>query len=243
LVNFGETVKSLRQLLRRSTLVSVSTPATNTSDVVVWRKNFTKIPGMYGFDPAGINTAKGIVVPATTFNYNYSQSLPLTWIMPAFVAYRGSTHWTFNTTSGGTPAEHIRVQRLNAGTNAVAEGSLAWTRGTPSENARQFYKLAAGSTGSALTNARTSAGLSVGTPMYTAFRFQSTAPKYYTSPTANDGSNLDMYQLEVLLSGSDTPKPVSTAIFSYNAIGTDFSLHFFLNVPTYWSYSAVPTPV
>lgn len=243
LVNFGETVKSLRQLLRRSSLVSVSTPASNTADVVLWRKNFTKIPGMYGFDPAGINTAKGLVVPATTFNYNFSQTLPITWIMPAFVAYRGSTHWTFNTTSGATPAEHIRVQRLNAGTNSVAEGLVTWTRGTVSENARNFYRLAAGSTGCALTNARTSAGISVGTPMYTAFRFQSTAPKYYTSPTSADGSILDMYQLEVLLNGSGSPTTASTAVFAYHAIGTDFGLHFFLNVPTYWSYSAVPTPV
>lgn len=242
LINFGETVKSLRLLLRRSTLVSVSTPATDTtSDVVIWRKNYSKIPGMYGYDPGGINNAKGIVAPGSNFQYNYSHGLPLTWILPAFVAYRGSTVWTFNVASGSTPVEHMRAIRLTAGTQTAGEASTTFALGTPGPNTRNFYFLDPGASGCALVNSRTSAGLIAGAPNYSPYRFQSTAPKYYTRPTSADGSNLDMYRLECMFSGTGAPLPGKSTVWAYHAIGTDFNMHFFLNVPTFWAYTSVPT--
>jgi hypothetical protein len=244
LINFGESVKSLRQLLRRSTLVSVSTPAVNTtSDVVIWRKTYSKIPGMYGFDPAGINTATGLIIPAT-FPFNYSIVNPLTWVMPAFVAYRGSTHWTFNVTSGSIPVEHMRVTRDNRASLPMGESLLTFNRGTTSVNARNYFQLSSGSTGSALVNSRTCTGVNVAAPNYSPYRFQSTAPKYYTAPTLDDGAGLDLFQLECAFSGTGaTALPGTAAVWAYNSIGTDFGLHFFLNVPTLYAYFQVPTPV
>lgn len=244
LINFGETVKSLRQLLRRMSLVSVSTPAAATADMDVWSKYFTKIPGAYGFDTNGINLAKGLVVPAANFQFNYSQPLPLTWILPAFVAYRGSTHWTFNVTSGANPVEHLRVIRMNTQGGGAYETSTASAYGTTSANAAFFYNASyAGASGQALTNQRTNTGLSVTAPMYTAYRFQSTAPSNYTLPGYSDGQGLDLFKLEAVFSTSGgAPAPTGSKIWAYNSIGTDFGCHFFLNVPTFWIYSAVPTP-
>nr|QJI53795.1 MAG: hypothetical protein 2 [Marnaviridae sp.] len=243
LINFGESVRSLRQLMRRYSLVSVATPAVAASSYTFFGRVFTKIPPMPGYDTVGgINTAKGLVVPATTFNYNFTFLTPTSYILPAFVAYRGSTNWSFNTSSGATPIESLRAYRLNSSSGWAIEASNGFASGTPSANASNFLTFSeGGSAGQALTNARTAAGLSVTTPMFTPYRFQSTAPGVYTRPLLADGSNRDSTRLEVLL-GSSTLASNAT-VWTYQGIGTDFNCHFFLNVPTYWYYSGPPVPV
>jgi hypothetical protein len=244
LINFGETVKSLRQLLRRHSLVGATTPGADSTHLFyLWRRQFSKIPPMYGFDTSGINTAKGLVVSGSTFPFNYTQVTPLTWILPAFVAYRGSTNWVYNVTGNAAPVEHIRVLRYNIG-EAASETVSAGSGGSTSSNASYYFNnFYTGATGQALTNQRTNAGLSVATPMYTPYRFQSTTPTNYTNPVAADGSIRDMFTLEAMFSGVGSPNPTTATIWTYNAIGTDFGMHFFLNVPTFWIYSGVPTPV
>lgn len=244
LINFGERVVSLRQLLRRTTWVSASTiPADTTHQYVMFRKLFTKIPGMYGYDTGGINSAKGLVVPASNFKFNYSLNHPLCWFLPAFVAYRGSTNWTFNVLGGKQPVEHMRVIRNNRPSTQPSEIIDTMTPGTTSANAAWFSsKFLAGGSGQALTNQRTNAGLSVQCPNYSVFKFQSTSPTYYTAPVAADGSFYDQFQLELFLSGTGSgPTPADTILQSYAAIGTDFGVHWFLNVPTFWLYSSNPT--
>lgn len=244
LINFGESVGSLRQLLRRSSLVSVSkSPVDTTHSYVLFQKIFSKIPGMYGFDPHGINSAVGLITTGSNFPFNYSFMHPLTWILPAFVGYRGSTHWTFNATGAGTPVESMRVLRYNTPQQSNAEQVATANAGTTSADARFFFMDSwPGSSGQALTNQRTAAGLSVGCPMYTNYKFQSTAVANYTNPVSTDGSIRDQFWLEAFLSGSGAgPTPVNFTLWSYAAIGTDFGAHFFLNVPTLWAYSAIPT--
>jgi hypothetical protein len=243
LVNFGESIRSLRQLMRRYSLVSVATPATAASSYTIFGRTFTKIPPMPGFDTVGgVNTAKGLVATATTFNYNFTFLTPTSYILPAFVAYRGSTNWSFNATSGATPIESLRAYRLNSGTGVAVEASSGFASGTPSANAANFLTYSeGGAAGQALTNARTAAGLSVTTPMFTPYRFQSTSPGAFTRPRSTDGSDRDSTRLEVLL-GSSTLASNAT-VWTYQGIGTDFNCHFFLNVPTYWYYAGPPVPV
>lgn len=243
LVNFGESVRSLRQLMRRYSLVSVATPATAASSFTFFGRTFTKIPPMPGYDTVGgINTAKGLVATTTTYNYNFTFLTPTSYILPAFVAYRGSTNWSFNAASGNTPIESLRAYRLNSGTGWAIEASNGFASGTPSANAANFLTFSeGGAAGQALTNARTAAGLSVTTPMFTPYRFQSTAPGSYTRPRSTDGSDRDSTRLEVLL-GSSTLASNAT-VWTYQGIGTDFNCHFFLNVPTYWYYTGPPVPV
>jgi len=243
LMNFGESVKSLRQLFRRSTLVS--TAAFNNTAAVefsILQKTFGKIPGMYGYDPNGINAAHGIVVPATIFQFNYSQMIPLTWILPGFITYRGSTHWTFNV-EGPAPVGHIRVHRVNYNTTATAsEITINSIRGTQSFNAAFFVNnCPPGSSGQALTNQQTNAGMNVSCPMYSNFRMESTNPANYTKGIQTDGSNLDFFQLEVMTDSVSGVSDVGVRVWSYNSIGTDFGCHFFLNVPVMWQYG-LPIP-
>lgn len=241
LVNFGESVKSLRQLMRRTSLVGVTTFTTDTTnDHVINRKRFLKIPPGYGYDPSGLHSAKGLVVPASNFPFNYVNQTPLNWIMPAFIGYRGSTIWTFNASNSGA-SSHVRVIRSNQSGAVASENVLAAAKGTVSGDAR-FYKVFtdSGAAGQAVTSQWTNAGLSVLCPNYGRYRFQSTALSRATSPGSGDDAAVDEYLLEVATDGISGPTNKGLKVWSYNSIGTDFGLYFFLNVPTLWIYSIVP---
>lgn len=243
LINFGESVKSLRQLMRRSSLVGVDTFTTDTShDYVIMQKRFTKIPPDYGYDPGGIHSAKGLVVTGSNFPFNYVSKTPLNWIMPAFIAYRGSTIWTFNL-DAVSPVGHVRVFRSNQSGVPVALTVNTQAKGTVSANAAFFLaNCDSGAAGQALTNQNTNAGLSVLCPNYGRFRFQSTSLVNASVPGARDDSQFDEFVLEAAADGVSGPKNTGMKLWSYNSIGTDFGLHFFLNVPTLTSYASVPTP-
>lgn len=243
LVNFGECVRSLRQLMRRTTLVGVNTvPTDTTDDFSVIQYRFMKIPPAYGFDPSGLHSAKGLVVTASNFPFNYTNTTPMAWILPAFVAYRGSTTWTFNV-EGPTAYGHVRVWRSN---QSGADSGITVTsaaKGTGSANAAFFLSNCdSGAAGQSLTNQLTNAGMSVGCPNYGNHRFQSTWPRAATHPPNVDDSQFDEFVLEVVADAVTGVADKGLRIWSYNGIGVDFGLHFFLNVPTMWIYSAVPTP-
>lgn len=247
LVHFGERIASLRPLLRRYSMVGVDYVSGDvTSFLGVWQKAFGKIPPMYGFDVGGgINLAKGNVVPLSNFKFNFVQGHPITWLLPAFVGYRGSVNWSFNGSFVPT-ARHLRVVRTNDEVNVAARAmrqtAAAGPGATPNSVAQTGLNTYPGLPGSALTNQYTNTGINVACPMQTRSRFQSTSPTNYTVPNAEDGSNLDMFVLEY---ASNTVAEALTGglVWSYAAIGTDFNMHFFLNVPAWITYTAAIVPV
>lgn len=251
LIHFGEAVKSLRQVLRRSCLNEVFVePSDTTNYLSILKHTFSRWPVPYGYDPSGTNTANN-VLGAGTSPFNFTQSTPLNWVIPAFVGVRGSTMWTFNCTnnasSGGVgPCTHVRVIRIpNQGVSATYTRSVLAAKGSISENMnfmREQLELGAG--GAALTNGITQTGLSVLLPNYNRFRFQSTSPVRIRTPLAADGGDRDMSRLEIISNPLLGMTTRSLVVSKYVAIGTDFNLHWFLNVPTSFWYIAtiVPTP-
>nr|ULF99967.1 MAG: hypothetical protein 2 [Marnaviridae sp.] len=240
LINFGQNIKSYRQLLRRSSLASISV-FSSASDVNYYtaRKQITKIPGYYGYDPKGINSAKGIVAPGSNFNFNYCYITPLTWLLPGYVAYRGSTVWTFNASST-QPIPSVRAIRANTlyDTADAFESVVTLTAGTRNADARALTESTQnGCSAQGLTNQLTNAGLSLLLPNQSNFRFCSTNPLFATGPSGTDGSNGDVMRLDMDGINLNT-NPIT--LWSYHSIGTDFSAVFFLNVPTYVLYSVTP---
>lgn len=239
LVNFGEKIVSLRQVLRRTSLVSVTTPPAGfAQDHVLVHKYFTKIPPFFGFDPNGIHTAYSLLTPPAPKKFNFVTAHPVCWILTAFIGFRGSMNWSFNVDST-SPIGHIRVSRLNqnsspTSTVATDATTVVHISGTASENARFYsYNMDAGGAGTALTNQLTNAGVNVQCPMFTRHKFAGTSKNRATAPNAGDEEQLDMFSLELILNNNKGPKAVDTRIAAYCGIGTDFNVVYFLNVPTF----------
>lgn len=250
-VNFGECTRSLRPLLHRANLAWVYRDFTNANaanSMSIAKFRFGKLPPYGGFDPNGIHTATALVGVGTK-PYNFVDQMPVHWILPAFVGYRGSGVWTFNALSGGNvPLNSIRVNRTPGTPMVMSESyqtSSAITRSIAASYMVQNTLATAG--GCALTNQQTNAGLSVLCPNYNNYRFNSTAPGNTTvapntGVSAYDGSDYDCFNYEVTLAGSQYFS-AGMAIEKYWHAGPDFNPVFFLNVPTRYVQVGYPVAV
>jgi hypothetical protein len=239
LVNYGESIKSLRQLLRRQTLSVVHSFANVSTYYTTPYVRFCKFPLHYGYDPSGVHSAAGLVVPGT-YPFNFSKMTPYNWVSPAFCGQRGSMQWTLNWTCPNTfEKQSLRVIRDNQNSGVATIGVLSGAKAVQSDTPRfAVINWLSGASGQALTNQKTQSGLSVQLPMQTRFRMESTQPVKFTTPSAIDGSDIDYYRVEGhSLSGTS---PQNDFLWMYSGIGTDFSLHLFVNVPTIYLYSATP---
>jgi hypothetical protein len=243
-VNYGECVRSLRVLLRRSNLIYTQTTNVTGQLSSRWTSTFGKIPLYYGYDPNGIHTATQ-TIGIFTSPFNFVKNTPIAVILPCFVGYRGSGVWTFNTNSLN-PSKSIRVTREPVINMVWSDSSTVFTPGTPSINARDDLVTTLNTTGGcALTNQFTQAGLSVLCPNYNYYNFNSTAPGNASlAPTGSftqDGSADDTFRLEAFINTSS--ENTRTYIEKYWHAGPDFQPIFFLNVPTQYYLPTVPTGV
>lgn len=249
LLNFGEQISSLRQLLRRSQLSEVSIPDSDTTSYIyVLQHDSSKFPIPYGYDPNGLNNATGLV-SGTSKPFNFTFSTLINWLTPAFVGVRGSTivHYNCFTNSPTTsPLPHIRVvRRPNSSVQQCTRASTVLAAKTTTSATMSFLRntLLSGAAGQALTNGQTQAGLSVLHPNYNKFRFQSTSPGKISAPSPLDGSDFDTHRLEIVMDPTFGPTTRALTVEKYISVGTDFSLNWFLNVPTFYFYIGTIVPV
>lgn len=237
LVNFGESVQSLRTLMRRHNLLdAILVPASTPATAGVFRIEQTRFPLYYGFDPNGWQLARGVSAPSVNFPFNFASVTPWHLISNCFLAQRGSMNWVFNPTRSASPVvSRISRQNLTFGTYKAAYFAGPNTSADRAGYAWWFNSVAS-TAGSSLNHTLTTAGHSVVAPSYTPFKFQSTSPGATTSPAAAsssafDGSVYDTLVFEIPYESSF--QPVSgTMIERYFGIGADYTLHFFMNCPT-----------
>lgn len=248
-VNYGEVISSLRTLLHRGNFIyTQGDPNATALGPQYMLSTFGKIPPYRGFDPNGIHTAvKQIGIGNAP--YNFTRNTPVTWILPCFVGYRGSTVWTFNTNSSGAIGS-INVVRqpldVMQWIDTTTGGLIVSTKSGIAANYEANKQATSG--GCALTNQFTQAGLSVVCPNYNQYRFCSTSPVNSTLPPtsgrAYEGTAYDTFKLEVI---SSPVSPLSRAngyyVEKYWHAGSDFQPLFFLNCPSLYNTPNNPTPV
>nr|ULF99982.1 MAG: hypothetical protein 2 [Marnaviridae sp.] len=245
LVHYGENIRSLRQLLRRYELVQVEgIIPTSSLSYGHFIKASMKMPMQPGYKSNAYSTANTIVAPLSTYGYNFTNLTALSWFTPSYLAYRGSMNWSFNVDAPYTFG-NLRVYKDNVSGDQCLLNTTQTIYATQNQLEAMTRIFAnAGSSGQALTDQRTQAGINIQMPNYTRYKFQSTNPANNNQGVSGDGSNLDRFVLE-----GTFPTPVSltngnpAVLHSYAAIGVDFGLYYFLNVPTFYVYSSAPTPV
>lgn len=248
--NMGESVRSLRQLLRRSYLNEVWEMSSDTvNQLALLSHTQTKFPLCYGYDPAGPWTAKGLIATTTDKNFSYTFNTAYNWIAPCFAGVRGSMIWHYNLVnqSAGTFAQTtIKVVRDPKGVSG-STGRRYYTQAVKNNiNDASFWlkhMLGTGG-GAAITNTVTNAGLSVSMPNYSHALMLSTRAECAMSPQTDiqTASDEDFATLEVLLHPGQGQSTRGVTIEKYCAAGTDLSLNYFVNVPVWYSYRGTPAP-
>jgi len=249
LLNWGEQIISLRSVLRRFSLAyKLNMGFWNTEDFGIMMHRHYKIPPQFGFDPNGIHTAVGLVTTASNFPMNFVRNTPLTWVLPMYLGYRGSTNNAWNYGSKELLPD-LKVDRET--TSLVASDyylhtGLA-TRGSYSQCAAFFNTaysdITSGSSGCSLVNQNTQTGLVVQYPYMTKYRFTYCHPNTFVlgdSNTSTADNELLSYTLKNCKNFSDN---MYNTLDRYVSIGSDFNCYFFLNAPTYFVYASTPTAV
>jgi len=246
-VNFGETIRSLRPLLRRANYTETfCQPTAGTGNGFIYNRH-TRFPLYYGYDPNGIHSAKGLITPATTYPFNWTRPLAYHWIAPAFIAQRGSAMWHYNVESS-TPCSHVWATRIPlADYTSALVSNVSSTTATNSLQAafykQQFYPSDGGT---AVTNQMTNGCLSVSVPSANQYKFQTTRPGATSNPlqTANqqDGGDGEFVAFGASFNTADGPHRENIRVHKFFGVGVDFNLHFFLNAPVVTRITSDPTP-
>jgi hypothetical protein len=237
-VYMGETVRSLRHLLRRSNLVDyVTTASTDTGFKYL---EVAKYPPFYGYDTNGWQQARNQAGTANV-KFNWTQTTPWHFIMPCFIGQKGSLHWQITTTGTGTP-NFLQVMRANDRSITTIGQFSVPTAATPYSLDRNVWNsLAPTLAGAAVTQGRVQPVLNFAIPNYTMMKFQACKPSKSTLNTTSgsdwDGSDREGYQVVSDLNGVSA---AASAWVRHFSVGTDYNLYFFLCVPTWINYPGTP---
>lgn len=254
LVYSGEAVGSLRTLLRRSVngvpvrFINPGTPV----KILISTINQSHLPLTPGYDPKGPHTAAKQLAVGENVPYTFVRFTPFTWILPAFVGYRGSMIYHYNLDVNSKLSAQtlsVQVQRSVSAIPTNGAGQLAQLQvsGIDSDSRNVQARLIASSSfagtgGQALTNTLTQSGLSISAPFYSPFRFASADPQFNAVGAVFDDSNSKRISLEFLtLPEFDSSSLVAVTLVKKYSIGTDFNAFFFLNVPEIYYYNVFPT--
>jgi hypothetical protein len=229
-VFFGESPKSIRELLRRYIRHRVDVFDPNTAGLGNFYTLKLRDKGLgywVGDDPNGIDI--GLTYSICTFAQ---------WFMPCYAAWRGATRskYTFNNSASDT---NPTVSRIGyAPFNRVTKTAIP--------HAAEEYELSAKLTmstgndtagGAATTNIGINNTIEVETPYYNGVRF-STA----RWPSALFANGCHSNQIStVLYSSSDTdPTVTGLRINTWKSVGEDFTLFFFTGCPILYKYANTP---
>lgn len=244
LVNMGEKITSIRQLMRRTNLSYSTQVPSNTADVMTINEQWQTIyPPYYGYQSNGRASAKGTLAPLSNFSFNFCTVTPYHWMARCYVGQRGSMYWQYNVDTNGTdgPLASIRAYRngstipgggynLNSNSGAVLTDSAF----------QKFNLIDSGSGGQSLTNQITNTSINVCYPNYNIGRFHFTDPVNGALGMGGDLSNVQTAVLQMKLKPLAATKPIANIrTDKYFSIGPDFSLLFFLCAPV-WVPLSIP---
>lgn len=244
LVNFGEVVISFRQLLRRTVLYKYTKFPTIDLTKPYCNVHYTSptYPVFYGYDDNGQEIAD-LTIGTGTGAFNFCLNTPYHYLTHCFIGMRGSMNKRFNfINDGNISVPHLAVTRnpdpplaslmqLTDGGNMTNRSDISRQimRGEDTGAARNSL-----ASGASVTNYRIMPTLEYNVPLYDNYKFISTNPLTKNKGSAIDGSDRSFTTLQAILNptSSQNAKISDTIIEEYFCIGPDFSVGYFLSIPT-----------
>lgn len=247
LVYMGETIKSLRTLMRRTSYLGFKKFNYNYSGLdsyVVLRSVHRRVPLIPGYDPNGPQSATGLISTIAE-PYNFVNWSYMSYFSLPFVGKRGSVHWHCNVRSN-YDVNDLSITRGNdkvyANLSTGNYSSSVASAGNSNEVARNstIYKMR-GSTGMSVTNQGTQRAVSLAAPMYSKFKFISNDILTNTLGAAVDETTDDSISVSGVITPSNQGANTDGGFDFYCSAGTDYTPVFFLNIPVMYFYLNTPT--
>lgn len=242
LIYHGESINSIRTLLNRSTYYIRNFHGTVLSgETTTIENNMCRNPLFPGYDTTGIHTAIG-AVSGLTEQYNFVNWHPITWFSLCFIGNRGSVNYEIN--SNHTSSAYIQVSREKQSLTLSSYKSIyiEALANSDSMQSRHIVSLTGnGTSGINFTNTNLQPTVSSSLPMYSRFKMLSNNILTRTNGSTKDESNSDSINIKTTY--VPTTSTITPGIDLYISAGTDYSLIFFLNTPTLFQLSVMPTAV
>jgi hypothetical protein len=235
-VCFGESITSLRSLLKRYTMYQL-TAAENLAAVreVMYTQTRPNFPLPRGYAPDGIHT--GVGGP-----YNYVNQTVLGWLSPVFQGWRGGIRRkiicvTPSVAGGSLQQGMMQVRRIAR--PAVSVGATTQPLSVAdnvTEIAKEVEKFPVGFSGMTATTIAQNPVLEVEMPYHSDYRFHPTRP---LQPNANPAVQYEnSHELKAYVQTNATTG--GPAFVEYIAAGDDISMFFYTNVPVCYYFPTNP---
>ncbi|APG78522.1 hypothetical protein 2 [Wenzhou picorna-like virus 12] len=241
LTYMGEAVRSFRTLMRRKCLINILSPRGSSGDYCVVYNRLYRMPFMFGYDPTGVETAKGLIATTTDEKFNWSQNNYLSYINQCFLGHRGSVNWVVVPVAGtgGNVPQYMRVYRKPT---ATSMGQAYVSTGAPTNYGQYWFTNSDNGSAGQVVGTRFNNAISFQMPYYSNRKFATNDPQSFTDVTDDNHENDSQFVIENIFSSTNGTKYDGSRLHVYAAAGTDFTSIFFLNVPTFYVLTSIPAP-
>jgi hypothetical protein len=237
----GETFQSFRNMLKRYHYhTSYINPYEGTALGLSWVWNFAhpRFPTYKGNDVSN---------PFSSENEVWAKTTLMNYLTPAFAARRGGIRWKYNFNSNvlnQAPRGRMSVCRWFGGVPSDTQSSIIKLNDGSANNAvstaRSVYYSNITGDGASLTTTLACPTLEIESPYYRSVRYE---PTYQSGLTFSDIDD-ESLALQVMLTsagGVSSPNEGSYTVDAYVAAGEDFTLDWFVAVPTMYYHDPTPT--
>jgi hypothetical protein len=247
LIYMGEKLVSANSLIKRMCLNQVVPIITGLPNIItLTRFNICGFPLFPGYDPHGLSLAKGLITTTTDYAFNTALWTPLSWLSLCFVARRGSLNFSLNCDPQGTTSTNPGFLRLirnpDLSQRQISQTTYTSSSSTYTQHGAMFYlNSVSGISGHSITNVILQPNLSVNLPYFNQAKFSSTEPSTSSYSGTDTWAKLDAnwYTGEVTGNSTNALNLAPQLEISWGA-GPDFSLGFFLCIPTFYSDTTKP---
>lgn len=254
-MNFGESVLSLRKLMRRSqTVDTVPFPTGTASAFNVYRKGIYRIPYTPGYAPATWPTSANKVLAASgTAPYCFNTMHIIPYVAGMFMGVRGGVNYTLTTSCPQAQLNDIRVSRITDSAAITTSNRLvslmSSTLGSASFSTKvstfgtAWYKRD-GLAGMALSSAAVAPSVQFTIPDNNNYNFTLSDPRNWDEGSPSDGTGIQGALVTFTVANSSASDEVGyTTVLTTAGIGTDFTCLFYLCCPTLDYLIGDPVPV
>jgi hypothetical protein len=236
LVHFGEAIRSVRPVLRRTNFLTHRYTASYGGTGTNYRAHMSGniYPQHYGYLPRSFYRGPGLIDDTTDYDISLASVHPITWMAMCYAGIRGSMHYHYNQQDGVDFPDVVATRVLGPASKSysISEDAIDEANAEP-------YSTTINS-GAMLQNEKTQNGVSFTVPFMNKYKFTPCGSNYLGIGNSTKYQLVENnYLVQYRIRQQDLPVNYQTQARVYAGAGTDFTLLNFIGVPPKYAYDAV----